>query len=209
MADPKGTVFIVDDDESVRRSLSRLMRSVGFEAETFPSAEAYLARTPFEGVGCLILDLRMRGLTGLDLQKRLTAGGSLLPIIFLSGQGDIPSSVQAMSRGAVTFLTKPVHDDCLLAAVRKAISICEQNLAAHRTKESIRARLAALTPREFEVMRGVIAGKLNKQIAARLGIVEKTVKVHRGQVMQKMGVVSVAELVRDCARVGIEPDTAE
>jgi FixJ family two-component response regulator len=209
MSESAPIVFIVDDDQSVGRSLSRVLRSAGFASETFPSAEAYLARVPFEGLGCLILDLCMPGLTGLDLQKQLTATGTVLPVIFLSGHGDIPSSVQAMAQGAVTFLTKPVHDDCLLAAVRKAFSICEQDLTARRAGESIRTRLAKLTPREFEVLRAVIAGKLNKQIAARLGIVEKTVKVHRGQVMQKMGVASVAELVRDCAQVGVEPDAAE
>jgi len=209
LAEAKGTVFIVDDDESVRRSLSRLLRSAGLASETFPSADAYLARAPFTGVGCLILDLRMHGLTGMELQRRLVAAGKLLPIIFLTAHGDIPASVEAMKLGAADFLTKPADDERLLVAIQQALIRCEHNLSVHRIVESIRTRLATLTPREFEVMRGVIAGKLNKQIAARLGVVEKTIKVHRGQVMQKMGVDSVAELVRDCAAVGVEPDTAE
>ena len=205
MSAPKGLVLVVDDDESVRRSLSRLLRAAGLASETFPSAEAFLARSPVEEVGCLVLDLRMRGLTGLDLQKRLTETGQHLPIVFLTAHGDIPTGVEAMKLGAVDFLTKPVDDKRLLAAVQQALARCERDLAEQRAVEAIRTRLGTLTPREFEVMRGVIAGLLNKQIAAQLDIVEKTVKVHRGQVMHKMGVVSVAELVRDCARVGIEP----
>ena len=205
MTAPKGLVFVVDDDESVRRSLSRLLRAAGLASETFPSAEAFLARSPVEEVGCLVLDLRMRGLTGMDLQKRLTEAGQRLPIVFLTAHGDIPTGVEAMKLGAMDFLTKPVDDRRLLAAVRQALARCERDLAEQRAVEAIRTRLGTLTPREFEVMRGVIAGRLNKQIAAQLDIVEKTVKVHRGQVMHKMGVVSVAELVRDCARVGIEP----
>ena len=205
MTAPQGMVFVVDDDESVRRSLSRLLRSAGFTSETFPSAETFLERAPFKGVACLVLDLRMRGLTGMDLQKRLTETGQHLPIAFLTAHGDIPTGVEAMKLGAVDFLTKPVDDKRLLAAVQQALARCERDLAEQRAVEAIRTRLGTLTPREFEVMRGVLAGWLNKQIAAQLDIVEKTVKVHRGQVMHKMGVVSVAELVRDCARVGIEP----
>ena len=206
MVDPKGMVFVVDDEEPVRRSLSRLLRSAGFASETFPSADAFLAREPFEGVGCLVLDLRMRGTTGMDLQRQLESAGRRLPIVFLTGHGDIPTSVEAMKLGAVDFLTKPVDDERLLAAVRQALARCAQDLEARRMAEAIRSRLKTLTQREFEVMRGVIAGLLNKQIAARLGVVEKTVKVHRGQVMHKMGVPSVAELVRDCALAGVEPD---
>lgn len=205
MTELNRTVFIVDDDDSVRRSLSRLLRSAGFISKEFPSAETFFASPQFDGVCCLILDLQMQGLTGLDLQKRLTECGRQLPIVFLTGHGDIPTGVEAMKMGALDFLTKPVDDERLLAAVRQALVRCEQDLEHKRSLAAIRERLATLTPREFEVLRGVITGMLNKQIAGQLGIVEKTVKVHRSQVMHKLGVVSVADLVRDCSQAGIEP----
>lgn len=205
---PEPIVLVVDDDESVRQSLSRLLRSAGLKSEAFASAEEFLARLPLAGLACLVLDLQMRGLTGLELQKRLAGTGWQLPIVFLTGHGDIPSGVEAMKLGAVDFLTKPVDDERLLAAVREALSRCEQDLQEKSTADAIRERLGTLTPREFEVMRGVIAGLLNKQIAAWLGITEKTVKVHRGQVMRKAGVASVADLVRACALAGVDPAPA-
>ena len=194
----KAKVFIVDDDGAVRTALSRLLRAAGCDVETFASADAFLARDAYAGPGCLVLDVQMKGLTGMELQGRLAAGECELPIVFLTAHGDIPMSVEAMKQGAVDFLTKPVDESLLLPAVRAAI---EQSEARH----AVRERVAALTRREFEVMRCVLTGALNKQIAAHLGIAEKTVKIHRGRVMSKMGVPSVAELVRMCDLAGIPP----
>ena len=198
-------VFLVDDDESVRRGLSRLMRSAGHACEAFESAEAFLQRQHHPGVGCIVLDLRMPDVTGLELQDRLGRLGYQVPIIFLTGHGDIPHSVQAVKQGAVNFLTKPVDDEILLAAVEEALTRSRHLMAAAQEKAAIRQRAETLTPREFEVMRGVIAGALNKQIAAHLGIAERTVKIHRSRALGKMGVVSVAELVRLCETAGIKP----
>jgi len=190
------TVFVVDDYAPMRRSISRLLHTAGFAVAAFASAEEFLAQYDPQTLGCLVLDLAMPTLNGLELQRVLAKAGSLLPIIFLTGTADIPRSVQAMKQGASDFLTKPVNDEELLAAVRVAI---ERNRALHREQaelSEIRARLATLTPREREVLEYVVAGKLNKQIAGDLGTVEQTVKVHRAQVMRKMRVQSVAELVR-------------
>nr|WP_281720698.1 response regulator [Nitrosomonas nitrosa] len=197
------TIFIVDDDPSVRKSLSRLIQSHGRQALEFPSAEAFLQQHPPERPGCLILDLSMPGLDGLALQKELEAANILLPIIFITGHGTIPSSVQAMKAGAVDFLTKPVGQDVLMRAIEAALE--KDHLARQNRAEiaSIEARLAALTPREREVMTYVVSGKVNKQIAAALGTVEKTIKVHRSRLMQKLGVTSVAQLVKMAGRVGI------
>ena len=197
------TVFVVDDYAPVRRSISRLLRAAGFAVAAFASAEEFLAQYDPQTLGCLVLDLTMPTLNGLELQRILAKAGSILPIIFLTGTADIPKSVQAMKQGASDFLTKPVNDEDLLAAVRVAI---EKNRARRRDEEElseIRARLATLTPREREVLEYVVAGKLNKQIAGELGTVEQTVKVHRAHVMQKMRVQSVAELVRLAERCGI------
>ena len=202
---PPATVFVVDDDASMRTALSRLLRSAGYQCEAFESAEAFLRRERHPGVGCLVLDLHMPQVSGLELQERLGRLGYHLPIIFLTGHGDIPHTVQAVKHGAVNFLTKPVDEEALLASIEEALARGRQLLAAAHEKTAILQRTETLSPREFEVMQGVIAGALNKQIAARLGIAEKTVKIHRGQVMEKMGVQSVAELVRLCESAGIQP----
>ena len=204
MSSPLGpTVFVVDDYAPGRRSISRLLRAAGFAVTAFASAKEFLAQYDPETPGCLVLDLAMPAVSGLELQGILADRGSLLPIIFLTAYGDIPKSVQAMKRGASDFLTKPVNDEDLLAAVRVAI---EKHRALRREQaelSEIRARLATLTPREREVLEYVVAGKLNKQIAGELGTVEQTVKIHRAHVMQKMRVQSVAELVRLTERCGI------
>jgi FixJ family two-component response regulator len=197
------TVFVVDDYAPARKSTSRLLRTAGFVVAAFASAEEFLAQYDPQTLGCLVLDVAMPALNGLELQRILTKTGRLLPIIFLTGHGDIPKSVQAMKHGASDFLTKPVNDEDLLAAVRVAIEK-DRGLRREQAKlTEIQARLATLTPREREVLEYVIAGKLNKQIAGELGTVEQTVKIHRSHVMQKMGVRSVAELVRLTERCGI------
>jgi FixJ family two-component response regulator len=190
------TVFVVDDYAPVRRSISRLLHTAGFAVAAFASAGEFLAQYDPQTLGCLVLDLAMPTVNGLELQRILAKAGSLLPIIFLTGQGDVPKSVQAMKHGASDFLTKPVNDEDLIAAVRVAI---EKDCALRREQaklSEIRARLATLTPREREVLEHVIAGKLNKQIAGDLGTAEQTVKFHRAHIMQKMKAQSVAELVR-------------
>jgi FixJ family two-component response regulator len=198
-------VFVIDDDASVLRGVKRLLRSAGFTTETFASAPEFLERYDSNASGCVILDLAMPGFDGLQMQKALADRENLLPIIFLTGHGDIPTSVQAMKRGAVDFLTKPASDDELLTAVSNAIQRCE---VLHRTRDeidSIRRRIATLTLREREVLAHLLSGKLNKQIAADLGTVEHTIKVHRARVMQKMQVRTLAALVRLAERAGVEP----
>ena len=199
------TVFVVDDDPSVRRGVERLLRSAGLAAESFASARDFLERYDCDAAGCVILDLAMPGFDGLQMQQALADRGSALPIIFLTGHGDIPSSVKAMKRGAVDFLTKPVSGDDLLAAVRNAIERCEALYRAREEIADIRRRFATLTPREREVLAHVLSGKLNKQIAADLGTIEHTIKVHRARVMQKMQARTLAALVRLAQRAGIEP----
>jgi FixJ family two-component response regulator len=198
------TVFVVDDDTSVLRSLKRLLVAAGLNVAAFASPREFLERYDPNLAGCLVLDLAMPGLNGLELQQMLAARGSRLPIIFLTGHGDIPTSVQAMKRGAVDFLTKPVDDDELLATIRRAFEKGRALREAHAELAGIEQRLATLTPREREVLRHIISGRLNKQIAADLGTVEKTVKVHRARVMEKMRVRSLAELVRLAERAGIK-----
>jgi len=199
------TVFIVDDDASVRRALTRLIKSAGYEVQAFASARDFLdySRINDAGPGCLVLDVRMPGLSGLDLQHELQAANALLPIIFITGHGDIPMGVKAMKEGAVDFLPKPVKDTALLNAVEQALERASRERAAHDEIEDIRRRLDTLTPRELDVLRLVITGMLNKQIAYQLGTVEKTIKVHRARVMEKMEVQSLAKLVRIAERVGI------
>jgi FixJ family two-component response regulator len=200
---PSPTIFVVDDYAPVRKAISRLLRTAGFVVATFASAEDFLAQYDPSIWGCLVLDLAMPAVSGLDLQRLLAEKGSLLPIIFLTAHGDVPRSVQAMKHGAIDFLTKPVNDEDLLAAVRVAI---EKDRVIRREQaelSEIRARLATLTPREREVLEYVVAGKLNKEIAGNLGTVEQTIKIHRAHLMQKMRVRSVADLVRLTERCGI------
>lgn len=199
------TIVIVDDDPSVLKSLARLMRSAKLNSLAFSSPQEFLARHDPHAPGCLVLDVAMPGLDGLKLQQALIAKGSEIPIIFLTGHGDIPMSVRAMKRGAVDFLTKPVNDEDLIKAIQVAIETDRVNRQSRAQRDDIRQRLATLTPREREVLEHVIAGQLNKQIAGDLGIVEKTIKVHRGRVMEKMGVASVAELVHLCEVAGVTP----
>jgi FixJ family two-component response regulator len=196
MNHPPPTVFVVDDDSAVLKSLTRLLRSAGFVVTTFSSPRVFLERHDPTLPGCLVLDVAMPGLNGLELQKALSAGGHERAIVFLTGRGDIPMSVQAMKSGAVDFLTKPVNDDDLLKAVHAAI---EKDRIQRQNRDEVAEidrRLATLTPREREVLDHVVSGQLNKQTAADLGIVEKTIKVHRARVMEKLQVQSVAELVR-------------
>jgi FixJ family two-component response regulator len=199
------TVFLVDDDASVRRALTRLIKSAGYEVQAFASARDFLdyRRLSEESPGCLVLDVRMPGLSGLDLQHELRAANALLPIIFITGHGDIPMSVKAMKEGAVDFLPKPVKDKELLSAIEQALARADHDHAERLDVEDLERRLETLTPREREVMTLVVRGFLNKQIAFELGIVEKTVKVHRARVMEKMAVHSLAELVRLAERAGI------
>ncbi len=197
------TVFVVDDEPSVRKAIERLLRSAGLIVSTKGSAQDYLESYDPDASGCLVLDLSMPGFSGLELQDALIARGSVLPIIFLTGRADVPDSVRALKRGAVEFLIKPVDDEALLDAVRRAIALDQIQRSRQAELEEIRGRLDELTPRELQVLRCVIAGKLNKQIAAELGTVEKTIKVHRAHVMEKMQVTSVAALVQLALKAGV------
>ena len=196
---------MVDDDPSVLKSLVRLLRSLEFDVETFASAELFLARKHYDGIGCIILDVRMPGLSGMDLQEELSHADYSMPIIFISGHGNIPMSVQAMKKGAVDFLTKPFDDEELLQAVKKGIEKDRKAKAERAEVHDALTRIEQLTPREHEILRHVITGMLNKQIALELNIAEKTVKIHRGRIMEKLCVSSVADLVRLAAKAGIEP----
>ena len=198
------TVFLVDDDSSVRRALARLIKAAGYQLQTFTSAREFLdSKLHDDGPACLVLDVRMPGLSGLDLQRELQTANATLPIIFITGYGDIPMSVKAMKEGAVDFLPKPVRDVELLRAIEQALARAVRERADREELEDIQSRLEKLTAREREVMSLVVRGLLNKQIAVELGTVEKTIKVHRARVMQKMQVDSVAELVRIVERAGI------
>jgi len=196
MTQAERTVFLVDDDPSVLRGLERLLRSAGYVVEAHASSRAFLERAPADRPGCVVVDLRMPEMGGLDLQEELARRGFPLPLVFLTGHGDVPSSVRAMKGGAIDFLTKPCDDTDLLAAVERALARDAEARAARAEKEAVRARFDALTPREREVCLLVARGLLNKQIAAELGAAEKTIKVHRGRVMEKLGAASVADLVR-------------
>jgi FixJ family two-component response regulator len=198
-------VCVVDDDLSVRRGLRRLFKSAGHAAETFASAEDYLAREIFEGPICLVLDVRMPGLNGLGLQEALETRGACEQIVFITGHGDVPTATRAMKCGAVDFLIKPFDDEELIEAVQRALERGREELRKRRGRREARGLIDKLTPREFDVFRFVILGLLNKQIAAELNTAEKTIKVHRGRVMQKLRVTSVPDLVRISQRAGVAP----
>jgi FixJ family two-component response regulator len=205
--DAQEIVFIVDDDEAVRKGLAPLLRSAGFAVETFASAAEYTTRDAHGGVGCIVLDVFMPGFDGMELQSRIAETAADLPIIFLTGHGDISMSVRAVKKGAFDFLTKPVDEDVLLSAVSQALLRHRAVRAVRLEVEELRARVEMLTLREQEVLRCVIAGAGNKQIAYYLGIAEHTVKIHRGRIMKKLGLTTVTELVTVCQQVGIEPTT--
>ncbi len=194
-------VFVVDDDAAVRDAIKNLLESVGMRVETFISGAEFLKRTPADAPSCLILDVRLPGMSGLEFQRHLNASDFDIPIIFITGHGDIPITVQAMKAGAVDFLTKPFRDQELLDAIQKAIDRDLQRREHNSEVSSLRQRYEELTPREREVMALVTQGLLNKQIAAELGTSETTVKIHRGQVMRKMGADSLADLVRMADRI--------
>jgi len=206
MADAEPIVFVIDDDPSVRRAIRRLIGSVGLQVELFGSAKEFLHSRRPDAPSCLVLDIRLPGISGLDFQRELAAANIHIPIIFITAHGDIPMTVRAMKAGAVEFLTKPFRDQDLLDAIHAAL---EQDRAKRQQEEemaTLRQRWESLTPREREVLPLVVSGLLNKQIAAEIGTSETTVKVHRGQLMRKMGADSLAELVRLAERIGI-PNT--
>ena len=197
------SVFVVDDDPSVRKSLTRVIESAGYRVQAFASAREFLNATPAPGPCCLVLDVRMPGMTGLDLQKTLAQAVHRIPVVFVTGHGDVPMTVKAMRAGAVDVLTKPLAARDLLDAIQRAVDTDTRNLGKEAHARSIDARVKTLSPRERQVFALVVTGMLNKQIAAQLGVVEKTVKVHRARVMHKMRAGSVAELVRLADEVGV------
>jgi FixJ family two-component response regulator len=196
-------VFVVDDELSVRKSLGRLLRAAGYRVELFASAREFLRREPEDAPACLVLDLQMPELSGLGLQQELVDAGRGVPIVFITGHGDIPTSVRAMRAGAVDFLAKPFSETELLEAIERALRKARDEAGDQAAGLEAKRRLGRLTPREREVLLHVLAGELNKQIAQALGASEKTIKVHRGRVMRKMQVTSVADLVRLCEKGGI------
>ena len=207
MRETEPIVFIVDDDESVRKALSRLIKSVDLKVETFSSANDFLKRDPYDGPACLVLDIRMPGLSGLDLQTELAKAKRSLSLVFITGHGNIPMSVQAMKAGAVDFIEKPFDEQALLDAVHLAIQ--KDRAAKEKLAElkEIQEHVESLTPREHEVFALVVTGMLNKQIAFEMGISEKTIKVHRARVMQKMQAESLADLVRMAEKASVHAAT--
>ena len=203
MSNKTETVFIIDDDLSVRRSLSLFLTSVGYSVESFPGAEEYLANEPFEGTGCILLDVNMEGKSGLELQEELISRASRLPIIFITGQGNIQMSVQALKKGAVNFLEKPFKDDELLRSVSEALALSQKLKDENEIRISNRLLTDSLTPREKEILKYLLTGMLNKQIAFELHIAEHTVKLHRHSICEKLGVKSVPELLRIADKAGI------
>ena len=203
MMDAEALVFVVDDDAPMRESLQNLLRSVGLRVEAFASAQEFLRSTRPDVPGCLVLDVRLPGLSGLELQQRMAEGDPHMPIIFITGHGDIPMTVQAMKAGAVEFLTKPFRDQELLDAIHQALARDRHAREQRAQSEALRRRYRTLTPRERDVLALVVTGLLNKQIAGELGTSEASVKVHRQHVMAKMGAGSLAALVRMADRLGI------
>ena len=203
MPAPLPIVFVVDDDISVRESLELLIESNGLRPETFESAQEFLARPRVKVPSCLVLDVSLPGLNGLELQKRVATERTDMPIIFITGHGDVPKTVQAMKAGAIEFLTKPFSDEALLSAIRQALERSRVLLGEEAELQTLRDRFASLTPREREVMALVVSGLLNKQVGGELGISEITVKAHRGQVMQKMKADSLADLVKMAGRLRV------
>lgn len=201
----KSKIFVVDDDTKFNKSLERLVKSIGFEVETYTSAEEFLERRPYEGPSCLLLDVQMPGLTGPVLQRELANRNSTLPVIFLTAHADVPTGIKAMKEGAIDFLLKPVEEKKLFAAIDKALDKQMQLKKEQEEIDQINGLMASLTPREYEIVRWIITGMLNKQIAASINISERTVKAHRSQVMKKLHIVSVAELVRLTQKVNITP----
>lgn len=201
-ATDNGIVYVVDDDKSVCRALARLIRSIGLAVETFQSATAFLDYTMPDRPGCLVLDIRLPGLSGLDLQAALHQSAREVPIVFITGYGDVPTSVRAMKGGAFDFLQKPFHDQELLDCVQRALVRSREQRADRAERTELQRRYDSLTPREREVLALIVSGKINKQIAGDLGIAEKTIKVHRGRVMEKMQASSVADLVRMAQKLG-------
>jgi FixJ family two-component response regulator len=197
------TVFLVDDDAGVLKALSRLLRAKGYDVRSYTSPREFLESHDAAVPGCAVLDVSMPGLDGLELQQALSAGGSHRPVIFITGKGDIPTSVRAMKAGAIDFLTKPLSDKDLLGAIVRAEELDTKSRQAHTELTSIQAKISTLTPREREVFAHVVAGRLNKQIAGDLGTVEKTIKVHRSRMMEKLAVRTVADLVRMAQKAGI------
>jgi FixJ family two-component response regulator len=203
MSEP--TVFIIDDDPSARKGITRLVHAAGMNTESFASAGDFLTSGRSDGPGCIVLDVRMPEMTGPELQEELDRADYCMPIIFLSAHGDVPTTARTMKNGAVDFLTKPVDQSDLLEAIRISLAKDAEKCTERVESKSLREHINKLTPREYEIMTYVITGMLNKQIAFELNISEETVKIHRGRVMQKLEIVSVAELVRFCEKTGIAP----
>ena len=202
-------VYVIDDDMSVRRAIGRLLESEDYSVELFTGAREFLAQAPHTGPSCVILDLNLPGLNGLELQEALVGRGRAEQVIFITGGASVPTCVQAMKAGAVDYLPKPFQDENLLSAVNRALERSSEQWLQRSQRKEVRDRLATLTPREFDVLKCVIAGMLNKQIASQLGTTEGTIKVHRGRVMEKMGATSVAELVILAQKAGISPASTD
>jgi FixJ family two-component response regulator len=202
-------VYVIDDEMSMRKAIGRLLESEGYSVEIFPGAREFLARPPHGGPSCVVVDLNLPELNGLDLQRALAESGRVEQLIFITGGASVPTCIQAMKSGAIDYLSKPFRDEDLLSAVERALVRASEQWLKRSQRKEVRARLATLTPREFDVLKLVVCGMLNKQIAARLGTTEGTIKIHRGRVMEKMGVKSVAELVVLAQRAGIASESAD
>jgi FixJ family two-component response regulator len=200
------TIFIIDDDESVRRSLSLFLKATKYNVEAYSSSEEYLAREPYNGIGCLILDVNLGGKTGLELQEELRINGSHLPIIFITGIGDIHMSVTALKKGAINFLEKPFKDEELLQSISEALEMSKKMKAENDEVKNARSLIGSLTPKENEVLKYLLIGMLNKQIANELNITEHTVKLHRMSISEKLGVKSVAEIIHIAEKAGFHPN---